>query len=756
MTVSSTIRKAGPFDGNDVATDFDFEFKVFSKEDIQVVRTLLSSGVDTILVLDSDYSVTLNADQDNDPGGVVTYPLAGSPLSPLYKLTILSVIEATQSTELLNLGGWKPRVVENMIDRVTALIQQFQELLSRTLRFSTTYMGSAPEIPADGVQEGFLKVEGGALYITPGTGSDTLLRTDLANDTDAAKGAALVGFKDSAAGHDGTTVHRRFKKQVYFDEYGLFTDAEAAVKPEGGMVIFTTPDGTIDLTTRLVPTKRGIILQGDSRLATRLRYTGAVLAGDNSFVELLNVSWNRISDMTFDGNGLVDVTYGYVVTPNTPPPPFYGSGNNLVTNVNFVGGKVDNVKLGGNVNQPDVAANTFVHCGFVGGFTDSNARVPYSGTVPTGANIRVLGSNTSMVNVIGGIIGNARTPINIIVEGGALSLQGVQGINAEAWHVKLLGGQFSDSQKSHIEGRGGYLWWASDTQPRQSAHVTLDTIEAVNTGEFTGGVVIKNDTARQISMRDVFLNADVEITNAAGKIKTDDVEFGQVDTTHPQAVAINSGSWAAGVATLITATAHGVVPGAFVMIGGATTGYNLTTPAVALAGTVGTTVKYPLAIDPGVVAGAQGTVRRQAKVIRSAGTVPGDRKGVTISYVEGVNVEPLNAAVWGDTRKVLWRFEGVLAVSPGIAGPTGPWIEFVIQEGLNNNSATIRWKLGAASPELVSNHFGGAVFEVGVAGSLPSAAGKIMVTTDVSGLETRILAGATYAGQPVHGMVRAL
>ena len=53
MTISSTTRKAGPFDGNGVTTSFPFTFKVFNTSDITIVRTM-PSGLEETLVLDSD------------------------------------------------------------------------------------------------------------------------------------------------------------------------------------------------------------------------------------------------------------------------------------------------------------------------------------------------------------------------------------------------------------------------------------------------------------------------------------------------------------------------------------------------------------------------------------------------------------------------------------------------------------------------------------------------------------------------------
>lgn len=130
MTISSETRRAGPFTGNDSTTSFPFEFKVFDESDLRVVFTD-ADGVDSDLVLDSDYSVTLNADQNTDPGGTITYPISGAELSTDETLTVVSDISYTQETDITNGGGFYPQIVENALDKLLAQIQQVKEMLDR-------------------------------------------------------------------------------------------------------------------------------------------------------------------------------------------------------------------------------------------------------------------------------------------------------------------------------------------------------------------------------------------------------------------------------------------------------------------------------------------------------------------------------------------------------------------------------------------------------------------------------------------------
>lgn len=137
MTVASTTRKAGPYTGNGVATSFAFAFKVFSTADIAVIKAN-SVGTESTLVLDSDYSVTLNADQTANPGGSILYPISGSPMASPEKLAILGSVAYNQTTSLPNGGAYNASIVERALDRLTILIQQILEIANRGVRLAAT------------------------------------------------------------------------------------------------------------------------------------------------------------------------------------------------------------------------------------------------------------------------------------------------------------------------------------------------------------------------------------------------------------------------------------------------------------------------------------------------------------------------------------------------------------------------------------------------------------------------------------------
>ena len=120
MTISSTIRKAGPYSGNAITVSFPFTFKVFATSDVYVVQTDLFS-VETVKALTTDYTVVLNPDQNASAGGTVTMliaPPAG------YLLTISSQVPNLQPTDITNNSGFYPKVVVDALDRLTILVQQ--------------------------------------------------------------------------------------------------------------------------------------------------------------------------------------------------------------------------------------------------------------------------------------------------------------------------------------------------------------------------------------------------------------------------------------------------------------------------------------------------------------------------------------------------------------------------------------------------------------------------------------------------------
>jgi len=149
MTIPSTARKAGPFDGTGVQTEWPFTFKVFTETDVKVVIAD-AFGVTTDLVYLTDFTVALNADQETSPGGTVTYPISGTPLPDDGSvLSIAGNATYEQALDLPSGGNFSPLAIENALDAIVMQIQQLAEEISRAARLPITSAEDAESLVAD-------------------------------------------------------------------------------------------------------------------------------------------------------------------------------------------------------------------------------------------------------------------------------------------------------------------------------------------------------------------------------------------------------------------------------------------------------------------------------------------------------------------------------------------------------------------------------------------------------------------------------
>ena len=132
MTIQSQARKTSVFSGNGSTTSFDFTFKIFNQTEVYVVQAN-SSGVESVLTLTDDYSVSLNANQNTSPGGSITL---GTALPSGSKLVITSTVGYLQSVDLTNQGGFYPSVINDALDRLTILSQQLKTDVDRSAKIS--------------------------------------------------------------------------------------------------------------------------------------------------------------------------------------------------------------------------------------------------------------------------------------------------------------------------------------------------------------------------------------------------------------------------------------------------------------------------------------------------------------------------------------------------------------------------------------------------------------------------------------------
>lgn len=112
------------FEGNGMATDFPFSFKVWGTEQLTVTLT----GPDGNSRPANGWTARLN-----DDGGSVTYLHEGAPLPAGWKLAITRNMPFEQQIDLVSGTRFDAEVIETGLDRATAERQQLLEQLQRAV-----------------------------------------------------------------------------------------------------------------------------------------------------------------------------------------------------------------------------------------------------------------------------------------------------------------------------------------------------------------------------------------------------------------------------------------------------------------------------------------------------------------------------------------------------------------------------------------------------------------------------------------------
>ena len=134
-TVSSTAPR-NDYVGTGSVSAYNYTFRIFANSDLRVT-TQTSAGVVTALVLTTDYTVT---GANNPNGGTIT--LVAGNLASGTTLTIRSDRTPQQSTNLRNQGSFSASTHETKFDELTRYAQQLRDVLSRSIHFPETEIGT--------------------------------------------------------------------------------------------------------------------------------------------------------------------------------------------------------------------------------------------------------------------------------------------------------------------------------------------------------------------------------------------------------------------------------------------------------------------------------------------------------------------------------------------------------------------------------------------------------------------------------------
>ena len=145
MTVATTYEPA-QYNGNSVTTTFAFPYVFFENADLLVTLTVVSTGVDTVQALNTDYSVT-GGDGDD---GSITFAVA-PPTGT--RVTIELDLPYTQEDDYVENQAFPANTLEAGLDRAAIRDQQLKSSIDRALKYPPTFSGitdtSLPE-PVDG------------------------------------------------------------------------------------------------------------------------------------------------------------------------------------------------------------------------------------------------------------------------------------------------------------------------------------------------------------------------------------------------------------------------------------------------------------------------------------------------------------------------------------------------------------------------------------------------------------------------------
>lgn len=129
-------------------TTFDFDFPIYENTGLEVIRT--RSGSDTTLTLTTHYTVSINTDQEADPGGTITLAGAATPAvaADVYLLKGNTTVERT--TDFAQRGAWNAADINEQFDRFIMMLQEFvTDETGFVLRFADTFTGTVGTIPVN-------------------------------------------------------------------------------------------------------------------------------------------------------------------------------------------------------------------------------------------------------------------------------------------------------------------------------------------------------------------------------------------------------------------------------------------------------------------------------------------------------------------------------------------------------------------------------------------------------------------------------
>lgn len=234
MAVSSTTNRVS-YTGNGVTTAFAFSYPFQSTSDLKVLKVTISTGAESLQVLNTDYTISGTTSNGVYPSGG-TVNMTSAP-SALYKLVIYRDPALTQTIDLVENDALPAETLEQGLDKSTLINQRTRELVDRAVTLPDGFTGTFdPALPSDiNTADVLLKVNaaGDGFEIGPTT-------VDIA---DAEENAALA--KDWATKTDGQVATTDYSSKAWAIGGAGVTDTSGkGAAKEWAIETASTVDGT--------------------------------------------------------------------------------------------------------------------------------------------------------------------------------------------------------------------------------------------------------------------------------------------------------------------------------------------------------------------------------------------------------------------------------------------------------------------------------------------------------------------------------
>ncbi len=301
MTISSETNRVS-YTGNGVTTAFSFPYYFLADEDLVVISRNISSGVETVKAITTDYTV---AGALSSGGGTIT--MLSAPTSAV-KLSIYRDPAVTQALDLVENDPLPAESVERAFDRGVMIAQRLNDRLDRAVRLTDGFAASFdPQLPA------VPSANAALIFNSAGTGfSVGPTASQISGAEAAATSAAASAASATSAAATATT------------QAGIATSAAAAAQAAAGGI--TWKNSVRVATTANITLSGEQTIDGVTTTADRVLVKNQSTASQNGVYVTGSGAWSRATDFdtwddyvsaaVFVQEGTVSADKAYICTAN--------------------------------------------------------------------------------------------------------------------------------------------------------------------------------------------------------------------------------------------------------------------------------------------------------------------------------------------------------------------------------------------------------------------------------------------------------